>query len=225
MVLMIVFLGRRMREGRFEFEGYPFQPSTLRGPLVLTVVVLTAHWCIPGLPIAGLVTLFAPLYALFACAGTNPSVMPPNIFAEICPAWCRRWFFSSPPGCSVPDSRPLVSSHPLPLSFLMQSEVVAVASGLVVILLLGAAGIHPVASITAVAAVLGNAGLSPDLMALSFLMGWALGVIISPTSGLNLLIGGRFGISITSVYRMHGAFVIWAFVISCGFLYLLAKFG
>ena len=61
-------------------------------------------------------------------------------------------------------------------------------------------GVHPVISI----AVIGHwmASVNPDhtLLAMTFLMAWAIGVTINPISGINLALQGRYNASVWNIF-------------------------
>ena len=96
----------------------------------------------------------------------------------------------------------LVMRYPIALPSLASGPLGA-SMGLGGIIVLAAAGIHPIVSIMVVGAILSHVDISQTLLSLSFLMGWGLGVIICPISGTNLLLAGRYGISLGRVWRWH----------------------
>lgn len=72
---------------------------------------------------------------------------------------------------------------------------------LALIMITSAVGIHPMVSVSAIAASLdpGLIGLNPVNMALLLITGWSLGAVVSPMSGTNLVVGGLTGKSPASV--------------------------
>jgi hypothetical protein len=90
-----------------------------------------------------------------------------------------------------------------------------------VIIILAAAGIHPVVGIAAVAVVLAHAAVHPEVLALSFLMGWGLGVIVCPISGTNLLLCGRYRAFAAGVWRSQLSFVAMAYLFCCTWLFII----
>jgi hypothetical protein len=76
------------------------------------------------------------------------------------------------------------------------------AAGLLLgMVLLSALGIHPVISIATAGGLLAPLEPDPNLLGMVFLMTWALGVTLSPFSGMHLAMQGRYGID---SYRFLG---------------------
>ncbi len=69
------------------------------------------------------------------------------------------------------------------------------ASQLLGAILLGSAvGLHPVISIAALTPVLAPIAPEPQLLAVTYLLGWSLGTCASPLSGTHLIFQGRYGV-------------------------------
>ncbi len=219
MALLAWRLGKRSEP--LPFAGYPFNLATIGGPLLLALAVIGAHLLAPRLAIVSLVTLAAPAYALFASRRRQPWERSAEYIRRDLPRMGPEVILFIAAGVLGAGFTALVGQHAAALPA-AGSGPLAAAVGLAVILLLAAAGIHPIAGITAVGAVLSHAGLPPDLLALSFLMGWGLGVIISPISGSNLLLAGRYGVAQGRVWRWHTPFVAGAYLLCCGWLFVFS---
>ena len=206
------------------FTGYPFTPATLIGPVFLAASVFTAHTLSPVVPVVTFVTLAAPLYGLLA---RSPHRLPSRLIGHVQQDLTRMGpelvlFLAAGmtgAGCSALIRKGLI---PLPAG---ASEVTAVALGLAFIILLASTGIHPVAGATAVAAMLNPLPIRPDLLAMSLLMGWGLGVLISPISGIHLLLAGRYSFPIGRVWRWNALPVAGGYLACCGWLALFGRFA
>ena len=77
-------------------------------------------------------------------------------------------------------------------SFPLSAATAAVS--LTVMVGLAVVGVHPLISIAASGTWLAHGEFDPNLLALTFLMAWAVGVAAGPLSGLHLTIRGRYGI-------------------------------
>jgi hypothetical protein len=55
-------------------------------------------------------------------------------------------------------------------------------------------GIHPIVCVSFLAPLLSPLSPEPNLMALVFIIGWAIGCTVSPFSGTNLTMQGRYGV-------------------------------
>ncbi len=65
------------------------------------------------------------------------------------------------------------------------------AGSLLLLVLLALVGIHPVVTIAVIGSGLAQ-GQGGDLMGVTFLMGWGLGIVGGPLSGMNLALSGRY---------------------------------
>lgn len=227
-LLLMVILGCQLtRSGatyHLSFTGYPFRLDTMLGPVFLATTVLVLHLLKPTLSAISIVTIAVPVYTFIACRLQAKEVrfkeyirndlprMGPEVILFISAGVLGAGFstlidhyaFSLPVGCGGP---------------------LAVSLGLAVIVALAGVGIHPIVGITAVSSVLSHAGIPSDLLALSYLMGWGLGVIISPNSGINLLLASRYYIPISRLWRMNLGFVACAYMLCCGWLFVFSCFA
>lgn len=224
MALMAWQMQRALNAGQLAFAGYPFSPATLSGPLLLAVSVFIAHLLAPTLSIVSLVSLAAPVYACLACRKLEPLGRLAEYIRRDLPRMGPELLLFMGAGVLGSGITALVNHFVLSFST-TSSGALSAAIGLAMIILLASAGIHPIVGITAVGSVLAHIGIRPDLLALSFLMGWGLGVIISPISGTNLLLAGRYQISASHVWRGNTAFVSSAYLLCCGWLFLFDFFA
>lgn len=222
MALIAWSLGRTPDNGQSAFAGYPFNLATLGGPLLLAAAVFAGHLCAPRLSIVSLVTVAAPLYTLIACRRLQPMARLAEYIRRDLPRMGPEVLLFLAAGVLGTGFTAWVNHSGLTLP-MANSGPLAASIGLAVIVTLATVGIHPIVGITAVGAVLGHVGIRPDLLALSFLMGWGLGVIVSPISGTNLLLAGRYGIPLGRIWRYNLAFVPGACLACCGWLYLFDR--
>jgi len=78
---------------------------------------------------------------------------------------------------------------------------------LAALLVIAALGLHPVILIVSVAPIMLAINPDPVLLGLTFLFGWSLGTCVSPLSGTNLVMQGRFGI-----VAWRGAMQNWPYI-------------
>lgn len=195
------------------FTGYPFRIDTLLGPLFLTGSVMAGHYFLPEVSIVALITLLAPLYAALVCVRKGD---PFQLFFEYVvrdlPKMGPEVVLFLGAGF-LAAALAAVVNHLNPVLVLDVPHMLIVTIGLALILLLSSFGVHPVVGISLVGAVLATMNVNPDLLAMSFLMGWGLGVLINPISGIHLLLSGRYGFSTHQVWRQNAPFVLAAFVV------------
>ena len=86
--------------------------------------------------------------------------------------------------------------------------------------LLAILGVHPVISIAVVGHWIVNIEPNQTLLAIMFLMAWAVGVSASPLSGINLALQGRYGASGQKIFKWNIVYAIKLYLLDC--LVLLA---
>ncbi len=216
------FLGRSTSVQDLDFAGYPFTPATLTGPLLLAAIVFAGHLLVPRLSIVSLVTCAAPLYTIIAYRRQVPLQRFIDYLRHDLPRMGPEVILFLAAGLLGTGVTALIGHFSLTLPGSGNGPLIA-SLGLGAILLLAAAGIHPIAGIIAVGSVIGQVGIPQDLLALSFLMSWGLGVIVSPISGTNLLLAGRFQVAFGPLWRRNAAFVVLAYLVCCLWLFLVGS--
>lgn len=201
------------------FSGYPFRATALTTPLALAVAVLVGHALAPGVSIITLITLVAPAYALLVNRRNRPLTILGHYIAHDLPRLGPEIVLFAAAGILGAGMNSLAAGHAmsLPGSY---NQLFLVAAGLAVIMAASAVGIHPVVGITIVAGVLTTADISVNLLAMSFLMSWGLGVLINPISGIHLFLAGRYAFDGRNAWRWNLRFAAGGYVICCAWLYL-----
>ncbi|WP_440997665.1 hypothetical protein [Arhodomonas sp. SL1] len=192
------------REPLEDFRGYPLHPRSLALPAVLAAVILFVHSRAPELSVLGIITVFAPLLT---------AVLLP--FREQRPAWLL--------GRQVTARLPLMANE---LTLFLSAGVLAgglagvvdtfggwvpfAAFGgwqagvvLAIMVLMALLGVHPVIGIAAFGTLLAPLDPDPSLLAMTFVASWAIGVTVSPLSGLNLALQGAYDIAPGRVLRAN----------------------
>ena len=77
----------------------------------------------------------------------------------------------------------------------------------------------PVISIATVSGILMPVVDDPNLLGITFLMTWALGVTYSPLSGMHLAMQGRYGINAFGFLRWNAGYVAFMLLVDGGALY------
>ena len=83
-------------------------------------------------------------------------------------------------------------------------------ASLLLIVMVGAAalGVHPVIAIASFGVWLAPLHPEPNLLAITLLMSWAIGVPANPLSGLHLMMQGRYGIDGYAFLRWNAGYVL-----------------
>lgn len=95
-----------------------------------------------------------------------------------------------------------------------------VCAGLAAILAAAAVGIHPVVGVIVVSGLVSNLRLPADLLAMSFLFGWGIGVVINPISGVHMLLSGRYAYPNENAWRWNLPFAAVSYFLSCAWFFL-----
>jgi len=106
----------------------------------------------------------------------------------------------------------LIGGSFLPVSTGFTASSAALLLGAMI--LLAVVGVHPVVMVTGATPLIMSLNPAPDLLAVCYLLAWALGTCASPLSGTHLVFQGRYGIP-----SWKGAVWNWPYV---AFMYGLA---
>jgi hypothetical protein len=221
---MIFQLSQKYKSEVEEFHGYPFRPASLAGPVVLATSVLLGHALIPLVSIVTLITLVAPSYSLIANWRRRPLQILSHYVSRDLPRMGPEIVLFTAAGVFGTGVSSLVTEYAMNLGD-GQNQVFMVLAGLAVILLTSCIGIHPVIGITLVGGVLAAANLPPNLLGMSFLMGWGLGILVNPISGIHLFLSGRYAFATRSVWHYNFKFIAFIYLLSCFWLYLMSSIG
>ncbi|HUM90245.1 MAG TPA: hypothetical protein PLM32_02530, partial [Candidatus Competibacter sp.] len=81
-------------------------------------------------------------------------------------------------------------------------------------------GVHPIITIAACGAWLAPLHPDPNLLAITLLMAWGIGVPANPLSGLHLMMQGRYGIDGYAFLRWNAGYVLKCLGVGIALLHL-----
>ena len=207
-----------------QFMGYPLRFDSLVFPVVLVIIVLIIHRVLPDFSVLALIALCAPILTLVTVAyketGARAISNAGQHIVNTLPTMAGELWLFLAAGVFAAGITSLASSFN-DWTLFSSFDVWAACITFAFILLFGVIGIHPIVCVSFLAAVLVPQQPPQLLLAFVFIMGWAIGCMLSPFSGTNLIIQGRYGInnwSLTSGNLLYGSIM---FVVGCGFLYLI----
>ncbi|MGB0712821.1 MAG: hypothetical protein ACPGUC_04605 [Gammaproteobacteria bacterium] len=186
------------------FEGYPLNPGGLALPLILALLVMEIHDRLPDVPVIAIICLLVPPISMLGAwlrrDGGREELRQhlgeglPNMANEL------TLFLSA--GIMAAGTAALFASFGdwLPFERFTPTEA-SILLG--VMLLVSMVGVHPVIAISVAGTLLLPLAPDPDLLATTFLCTWAIGTGISPFSGINLSLQGRFGLRAGQVLRLN----------------------
>lgn len=214
---VVVLLEVRLRYWRQvqSFRGYPVNfynlwiPAALASIIIL-LTVLAPEWSV--LTHISLSALILTIVVLFwreqgGCAKTLSHFVVkglPTMINEL------QLFLAA--GVLAAGLATLIGGSFLPVSTGFTASSAALLLG--ALILLAVAGVHPVVTVTGATPLIMSLNPAPDLLAVCYLLAWALGTCASPLSGTHLVFQGRYGIP-----SWKGALWNWPYV---AFMYCLA---
>lgn len=178
------------------FIGYPMNFSALWIPGLLVVIVLTLHTLIPHWSILAIIALSAPLLTIAILMVQQRHgawiALKMHIEQGLASTVNELALFLA---AGVLAAGLTSLSHSLG-DWLPFDQFGAPQAGLILTAMVGVAalGVHPVITIAACGVWLAPLHPEPNLLAITLLMAWAIGVPANPLSGLHLMMQGRYGI-------------------------------
>lgn len=210
-----------------DFVGYPVRPRDLKVPFLLMLTVLAAFMLLEGVPTLVIIALCALLVTatLLLCRQGIRGCLH-EISGQIregLPKICNELVLFVSAGVLAVGVSSLIKSGVLysPFSEFGYATSVQLLAFMVV---LAAAGIHPVIQIIGFSPVLLDLDPNSNLLACTYLFAWHLGTCSSPLSGTNLMFQGRYGIPSwrTAVWNwpysatMMAVAAVWLYLVTRG---------
>lgn len=186
------------------FAGYPIRYSSLWLPALLAVLVLVIHDQWPALVVPAIITLLSPLLALLSMTPhprRGGRRLHGHLFGRLPQMGNELLLFQSAAILSLGVGAVIDGLQ----GWQLFEQFGAIEAYLCLLVGVGLAvlGIHPLISIVLLNSLLSP--LQPDqtLVALLYLLIWALGTSVGPLSGMNLSIQGRYGIDGYAMMRWN----------------------
>ena len=226
-VAALLLLTRDARIGRVHdlanFRGYPVHSEGLWLPVVLAAAVLSASALTTRHSVLALITMLTPLVV----GGALLVVGGPRRLGRSLADYVRH---------RLPEMGGELALF-LTAGVLGTGLLTAFASGggwipfdrldavsasllLLVFPLTSLFCIHPVVVVSVAAPVVGAIDADPTYLAIVFAMGWGLGCVLNPMSGINLVLHTRYGVSNWMVGRTGIRFAASLYPVAAGLLWL-----
>ncbi|MGB1091250.1 MAG: hypothetical protein ACPGYX_03930 [Oceanobacter sp.] len=203
-------------------EGYPMDWSSLWMPMVLAVLVISAHLIWPNMTVLTLVTLTALLFSIGWLILTQKKQAYPlllNHVKESLPAMCSEialFLGAAMLAAGVSASLDTLNLQLAPTHFGAPEACITLA----ILIAAAIAGMHPVTSVVLAGSLLSPTGSDANLLGLTLLMGWSLGVGLSPLSGIQLTLQARLGVRARDLLRDNLSYGPLMFLLCCGTLFV-----
>ena len=179
------------------FHGYPVRFESLWIPGLLAASVFLTHLLLPEWSILTTISLLAPVLSLLILGGragvTGVAVGIRDHVLKQLPGMYSELLLFLAAGVLAVGLSSVLSSYTDWIPFATFTGTAASVT-LVTMVMLAAAGVHPVITVSVVATWLAPLKPEPTLLAMMFLMAWGIGVAASPLSATHLMMQGRYGI-------------------------------
>ncbi|MGD8430935.1 MAG: hypothetical protein PVH31_11050 [Ectothiorhodospiraceae bacterium] len=208
--LAVVALGvtltelERSRERPDTFQGYPMNPRSLWLPALLGLIILVLHGIRPSLSVLGIIAALAPGITAVTLALRREPVLE-RVGAQITRglplmAGELSLFLAAAVMAGGLESVFATTGEWLPFTTFAGPQAAMVLAMLVALALVG---VHPLIGIAAASSLLAPVVPDSNLLAMTFLCAWAIGVSVSPLSGLNLAMQGAYGLRGLDILRWN----------------------
>src|SRR5690554_815625 len=206
-------------------QGYPMHLKALWMPLLLAVLVIISHEIWPAISVLTLVTLISILFAgswLLLRQGTQGARRLVNHVHEGLPGLAAEVMLFLAAAVLAAGVASMLGAFDLALAPDNYGALEACIT-LLVLILLAFAGMHPVTSVVLVGSILAPSVSDPNLLGLTMLMGWSLGVGLSPLSGVQLSLRARYSIPATRLWQLNRLYAPVMLLTCWGMLWLFTR--
>ncbi len=198
-----------------QFHGYPMHFDALMVPALLTVGVLLVHWLFPVIPILAVIALLALSVTVGLLLVRPESGRARRLGGHVVDGLPRMAgelvLFLAAGVLAAGVASAIATSYPnLAVATFGPTEATVLLLAMTVASLVG---IHPVITIAVAGGALGPWVADPNLLGITFLMAWAVGVVVSPFSVLQITLQGRYGIGPLRMIRANAFYVLLLLVV------------
>ena len=201
--------------------GYPLRFEALLVPLLLSIAVILLNRLFPEFPVLTLITILSFLLALLALVICTPSTAFRQIGAHIVsglPDMYRELMLFLAAGVMSTGIAALLVSSEISLGITSVSPLIA-GGFILAAMAFSLLGVHPIVTISIVGSLLSNTSYNVNLLGVAMMMMWGNSIVVSPFSGINLTLQGRFGISSFSIMRWNAGYALTMLIVSIMALY------
>ena len=201
--------------------GYPLRFEALLVPLLLSIAVILLNRLFPEFPVLTLITILSFLLALLALVLRTPSTAFRQIGVHIVsglPDMYRELMLFLAAGVMATGIATLLASSEISLGITSVSPLIA-GSFILAAMAFSLLGVHPIVTISIVGSLLSNTSYNVNLLGVAMMMMWGNSIVVSPLSGINLALQGRFGISSFSIMRWNAGYALTMLIVCIMALY------
>lgn len=210
------------------YAGYPLKTETLTLPLILIAMILLLSWQMPQLPMVFLVSLLSivvPIALMVVLSNIRSASrqLSLHVSEKLSESRAEISLFMSA-GVLAAGVKACISVGLISLPFTQTNAGVA---SLVLVMIVGLAylGIHQLALVAIFAGLLADITVTPNLMAIAYVLGTSLAMSGSTFSGLNFIMKSRFNATDGEIIRNQLPYNLIMLVAGCGIIHLMAAMG
>ena len=216
------------RDGEIEnTPGYPVHIDALYVPLALSVLMIGTHMVFPEFPVLSLISIISLglTAALLVTKEKNTSMgkLREYIVNEL-PRMNRELSLFLGAGIMSTGIMVFLGSNYVSVELPVFTPAVG-AAFITIAIALSIVGVHPIITISAIGSLLTASDYSPNLLGLCMMMMWGLAIVVSPLSGVNLTIQGRFGFSGIAMMRWNAGYTLAMLLFCTVLLYFYSLAG
>lgn len=205
--------------------GYPLHLGALWIPMLLAVLVMIAHKLWPDVSVITLVTLLSLLFTLLWLP-VKTGVRSPTILAKHVQLGLPRLGGEVTLFVAAAVLAAGIGALLLSLDIRLAPEhfgPLAACITLAVLIALAMIGMHPVTSAVLAGSILMPSVDDPNLLGITLLLSWSIGVGLSPFSGVQISLQSRYGISALTLLRMNRFYAPTMIAIGFGSILLYSQ--
>ena len=207
------------------FVGYPMRFNALWIPGLLVAIVLIFQILVPRWSILAIIALSAPLLTAVILAAREGRGAWPSLKGHIqhnLAGFINELALFLSAGILAAGLTSLSKQYGdwLPFDRFGPSQATL---ALLVMVGCSAFAVHPLITIAACGVWLAPLHPDPNLLAITLLMGWGIGIPVNPLSGLHLVIQGRYGIDGYAFPRWNRVYTLKCLGAGIGLLYLYGE--
>lgn len=226
MLITLVELGGYKLDEVENFRGYPVHLSSLIVPSLLAIAVLVLHYALPTIPVLTIISITAIVLSIGFVIYKQPlqavTIINTHVFTSA-QRMARELSLFMGAGVLSIGVQVLFSTlhewHPLNSFGGWQASLV-----LAIAIVVSITGVHPVVSIAVIGTLVQPLHPDPTVLAIVCLSIWSLGVVASPFSGVNTVLGSQFQVKAMDLIsgNIRYVMIMWL-CISALFFLLLGK--
>lgn len=206
------------RLGMEGFSGFPLHARSLALPVALAIAVLLVKQLWPSLSILAIIALMAPLLALLFMPPQGRGAALKRQVRERFPAIGGQLVLFLGAGllaAGINSAVSVLSLGGMDLPLFNHFGAIEASLVLLVMLLVAIPGVHPIISISGLAPLIWPLNPDPNLLGMTFLLGWGLATGTSPLSGSNLALSARYGVGAGQLLRWNLGYGALLYLVCC----------